>query len=435
MSDINKAPRFLIDAMSKILLHNLTIQYRAYNPDIFHFDENAVFFAAPGDVVVSRRKIADEYLEFLQRVGCFSSDTILISSRENKKNTPVSIFEDDGVFCDVLKIIKQSEGTPWLFDSFVLTEYEARWAEKIGAVYEGDSRHYYTFGGKSAFRSMAKRGHFKVPGGFEYQKNSIDLAFASAVLFLAGFSEIVVKEDEGVAGLGSRRFKRKDFLLHVRDFPVLFSSRGRDAGRGIVPVESDAFIVERWHARTRFSPSIQLHTDSNGAVSVLSVHSQLFYENNMTYRGCCSSQFLPEDLISDVVREGVRFAKIFSEKGYRGHLSFNTIVLENGTVLFTEVNPRRVMSSYPAQIVQRCTSGVDTAPWYISSRIQKNSWKGKGIAHILRELSRNLFSRESQKGIIPYDYGLLDSAGTLSVLCIGSSKEEIQDLMSYATSI
>ena len=419
--------------MPRVFLHNLTHQYNSYRPDLFYFDENAIFFAEAGDIVISRRKISEEYLVFLGRIGCLSSKITFIIPLKKQDNTPTSIFQDDTLINDIKRKTTEGKKERWFLDSFVLTEHEAVWAEKIGIAYEGDHYDYYSLGSKSNFRSLAKQHRFLVPRGFEYRKDNIGIALAVTALFLRGSFEIVIKEDEGVAGLGSRRFTKSTFLSDPRGFLSLFSTGNLQ--RKITPVRSSDFVVEEWIQNVNISPSIQLYIDPQGLVRVLSLHSQLFYNNKMTYRGCASSHWLPELVKETLVTTGVRFAKILSKKGYRGHLSFNTIVAKDGTHLFTEINPRRVMSSYPFQVVQRLIPKYSSQRWYISFCVQKNMWKGKDIMYILEQFSSYLFSPKHQKGIIPYNYGLLYSKGQLSVLCIGVSVKEVNNFLSYAISL
>lgn len=419
--------------MPRVFLHNLTHQYNSYNPDLFYFDENAIFFAEPGDIVVSRRKISEEYLVFLRQIGCLSSNITFIVPPKKQDNTPTSIFQDDNLIRDIKRKVTESKKEKWILDSFALTDYEAAWAQKIGIVCEGDHNYYHSLGSKSNFRSFAKEHQFLVPKGFEYRKDNVDIALAATTLFLKGSFEIVVKEDEGAAGLGSRRFTKSTFLSDPRGFLSLFSTGNLQ--RKIIPVRSGDFVVEEWIQNIDTSPSIQLYIDSQGLVKVVSLHNQLFYNNKMTYRGCVSLQWLPELVKETLVETGVRFAKILSKKGYRGHLSFNTIVAKDGTHLFTEINPRRVMSSYPFQIVQRLIPEHINQRWYISFRIQKNIWRGKDIAYILKQFSSYLFSPKYKKGIIPYNYGFLYSKGHLSFLCIGASAKEANNFLSYAISL
>lgn len=419
--------------MKKLLVHNLSIRYGRYDPAAFLFDENALFFAESGDIVVSRRKIPDEYVSFLKQIQCIPEKIHFVFPKNYfGSHTMTSIFEDVGVIRDIAE--KKDEykkmGDFLTLDTFALTEHEVSFAQKLDIGFTGRYEDYYFFGNKSTFRSLAKQNMLPVPNGYEDKKGLYDQALAAAILFFRGASEVIIKQDEGVAGIGSIRIAKKNFVSGSQN-PLSFFS----AAHRIIPVKSGASVVEEWHRDVVFSPSIQLYIESSGDIKIYSIHNQLFYENKVTYRGCTSFHWLPEDIKKIVTNRGVEFARVLSAQGYRGHLSFNTIILSDGTLLFNEVNPRRVMSSYPFQIVQRCGGAGASGLRYVSSRVQKNNWRGKDIVHVLTELSPLLFSQERKRGIIPYDHGLLHSKGLLSLLSIGSNSEEAEGFLSHALSI
>lgn len=417
--------------MKKILLHNLSIKYSNPKPDLYNFDQLGIFFAETGDIVLTRERIPEKYISFLENIGMDFHRVKFISSKERLDNKPEIIFHDKYIIEELFSII-QNKTSNWTLDSFVLTEYEAEWAKKMGIYFEGDPSHYYSFGSKSTFRSLAKKYNFSIPKGYEKQKNIIDGGIASALLFLRGASEIVVKQDEGVAGLGSRRITRDQFLSHITTFNHLFPNRSEF---GVTPTYSSDFVVEKWYRNVVCSPSIQLHISPDSKVELISTHVQLLYNNKMTYRGCLSDHFLDDKLNTRVVAEGSALAHMFAVKGYCGHLAFNAIFLEDNRLMWTELNPRRVMSSYPFQIRKKLYGGHAKEKRYMSKQITKTKWQGKSIDFILDILSPVLFTRKKMSGIIPFDYGLLCSAGVLSFVGFGADEGKLNEMFQYVDSI
>ena len=224
--------------MKKILLHNLSVKYLNPALGLYNFDQLGLFFAKAGDVVLTREKISNAYISFLENIGISLQDVRFIYPNKKLDNKPEAIFNDAQIKDEIRSVIKGNKSNVSL-DGFVLTEYEATWAKKIELSFEGNPEHYYLFGSKSAFRSLAKKHNFSIPKGYEKQANIVDGAMSAGLLFLRGFSEVVVKQDEGVAGLGSRRITRDKFLSHITKFNHLFPSPHT---LGVKPTHSTNFI-------------------------------------------------------------------------------------------------------------------------------------------------------------------------------------------------
>jgi len=409
----------------KILLHNLSVQYMHSNNELFDFDQNALFFANPGDVIVTRKKIPERYIAFLSGCGFDFEGVTFISSQNNASSNMKDIFFDESIISQLHSVIDRKRN-PTL-DCFILTEYEAEWAKKLDIAYEGKPEHEI-FGGKSAFRSLVKKHGFSLARGFENQNNVLDGTLKVAWLLSTGFSEVVIKYDEGVAALGSRRFTREEFLTEFSSFEHFLSSR---SSQGVAPKYSQNFVIEGWHDDVLYSPSIQLLVLPNGAVELVSTHTQLFYENKMRYKGCLSSHFIEEDVQKNLVTTGIALATVFADKGYCGHLAFNAILLPDKKLLWEELNPRRVMSSYPFQIRKKIFGEKADEISYVSKHVQKSNWKEKSIEDMLALLSPVLFSCEKNSGIVPFDYSLLSVHGRLSLVAFATSKEATIRLLEY----
>jgi len=417
--------------IKKILLHNISIVYNNPRGGLFDFDQKGIFFAESGDVLVTRREIPRSYLSFLSDIGLKQEGIDYVYADTSLPNTPGAIFVDQSIVRK-LRTVLAGEASGWTLSPFVLTEHEARWAEKLGLDFVGDPVHYYSFGNKSYFRSLAKRHSVRVPKGFENQKNPFDGGIKATILFLFGASEIVVKQNEGVAGLGSQRFSKPVFLRMLLEKKSHFIENFFK--NGVVAVESDGFVVEKWYRDVIFSPSIQLYVQENGEVEIISLHVQLFRENNMTYCGCRSDHWIEKEQRSQLEVEGVKIARVCASMGYRGDIALNAIVLKNRDILWTEINPRKVMSSYPFQVKKRLFSQNEDVH-YVSKHIKKPNWKRKTIEHIMDRMSESLFSPSKKSGLIPFDYSLLWSTGQLGVVAFGKNTTDTEELMAYAESL
>lgn len=416
--------------MPKVLLHNLTIQYRHYEPRLFDFDQNAVFFAEAGDIVVTRAKISQEYLSFLEKIGLNTHGLTLIYPVKQLEG-PAAIFEDRDIINKVRSLVRQKESELTL-DSYMLTDKEAHWAKETGLGFVGDPSHYYVFGSKSMFRALAKEHGLSIPVGFENLRGFLDGAVACATLFIKGFPEIVIKQNEGAAGLGSLRFKQKQFLSCLFRPNQLFPGK---SGWGLMPLRSSAFVGEAWYQNVVLSPSLQFYIHGSGECELISMHCQLFANNKMTYQGCLSQHWIPQDIRVKLKNEATVFAHILAAKGLRGHLSFNAILLSDKKLLWTEINVRRVSSSYPCQIVKK-VGGKDAAALpYICRRLRKKIWRTQSIKQFLEGLRPLLFSPRFKRGIIPYDLGRLNSQGEVYILAVGNNQKDALSLFRHAAAI
>jgi hypothetical protein len=413
--------------MQKLLIHNLSIPYTHQPSDLYLFDHNALFFAEPGDAIVLRRELPDQaFLAYLMRESTIVPPLHFFVSTNHP--SPFSIFEDNKLLEQLKLFFLKKDIHEWKADTFMTSPYEKQFADSLGISFPYNPSHYATFGTKSAFRKTAKQLGIAIPRGSENRTDALSLVLACMWLLIRGAQAMVLKQDEGVAGLGSRRFTRQEFMRIMRAFRFeeLFPSLG------ITPVSTTRYIVEEWHEDVVMSPSAQCHIAEGGSVEVLSIHNQLMKENGMTYRGCQSEHWLSESVRSDLLSGAQTYSQALSQYRYRGHLAFNAILLKSGKLLFTEVNPRRVMSSYPFQIMRRLGFARGAMPPYMSLELKRDEWKGTTHDELLRRCGKLLYTKERGSGLIPFDVKLLRAHGAAFFLAIGPSKEEAEQYIEHA---
>ncbi|TXH02071.1 MAG: hypothetical protein E6R05_04710 [Candidatus Moraniibacteriota bacterium] len=415
--------------VQKVILHNLTVPFLPPGTDIFNFDQNGVLFAETGDIVITRLPIAGAYLSFLSECGWNFDQTMFLNPPQEIPRVTTSIFADLQLMRQIKAVPKDK---PQVLDTFISTRHEQEWASKLGILYEA-KQDQLSFGNKSFFRSLAQKYAFPLAKGFIYQKNILGATIAASSLFMRGFSEIVVKHNSGAAAVGSRRFTLNKLLRSFDDFEQCISS----------PLISDlsqkwednTFVIEGWCDRVVASPSMQYYIDMTGAATCVSLHLQLFYADSMKYKGCLSEHWIGGQLQKRLRSEGQRFSSILAKLGYRGHVGYNTILLDDGRILWTEINPRRVMSSYPFQLYQRLFNGRSVSTRYRSEQFTRPSWKGKSIDTVLQELKPILFDKNQGRGIIPFSYELLHSQGRLSLVAFGATSQEVESFFDHVDHI
>ena len=402
--------------MAKILLHNLSIPYVDQYSDLYHFDKNAIYFADASDSIIVRGAPPDPALmKFLVREGIVASPLTFLSS--SLPSAPFSVFQDVAL---VQQIKQHSNLNIDELDVFMPTEYEAQLASDLSFNYPYSADQYDKYVGKSLFRQQCKELGVPIPVGQENLKSIQQVIWLVIKMLFSGISEGVVKQNDGVAGLAARRLTTVSLLKSIfglsKIMPPYFVQPG-----------SFNYMVEQWHKNVVASPSIQCFINKVGGIEILSMHDQIMKDNKMTYAGCASEHWLTEEVQQTLMQYSKRHAELLASEGYFGHVAYNAILLSDGRLLFTETNPRRVMSSYPFKIISNLGYSRVTMPPYKTFSITREAWVGKGAEVVLSDLSEDLFLQNKKVGLIPFDVKLLNQLGTVMVLAIGVKKSEVDN--------
>ena len=416
--------------MNKVIFHNLSIPYAQPLIGMYDFDKNGIFYAVPGDIVVTRSKVSKAYLDFLESCGYDFGNVTFVSSDEGLENTCNSPFENNTFINQIKRNINNPNA--YTFDSFIFSKLESELVNQLGLVSIVNAEQFQKFSTKSFFRTTAKELGIPVPRGFEAVTTVYDAFVKICYLFLTGFKRVVSKYDHGSAGIGTKIYHLRSFLSELNILENYFKS---DSLLGFHDSEMRSFVIEGWYDNVVYSPSVQFFIGAEGEVSVVSIHNQVFYDNKITYRGCYSKQAIPSVVVEKLVEQGTKFTQYLSALGHRGHLGFNSVVLTNGDLLWVELNPRKVMSSYVYQMSKIIYQSDATSVYYQSLQVSKEKWVGKEIDEILVELSNVLFSKDRKSGVIPFNYGLLHREGTLSVAVFSTMEADTDKMIKYVESL
>lgn len=412
--------------MHKLIVHNLSIPYAHQPHDLYRFNHLGIFFACANDVVVLQGEAPDPaFLTYLEKEKIITSPIHFFASTNSPG--PFSIFGDQQLTEELKKFFLRKKTEEWQLDTFTTTTQEKALAEKLGIPFKYNPKQCAQIGTKSAFRNTAKRLGIAVPQGSESCVDALSIAFAAGKLFLFGAHAVIVKEDEGVAGLSSCVISKREFMAIMQSFQFekLFPPEG------VVPARRKQCIVEEWHNNVFQSPSVQCYVDGNGALEVLSLHNQLMRSNKMTYRGSQSKHWLSEKTCDALLHGAQTYAKGISRSGFQGHFSLNAVLLDTHELLFVEANIRRVMSSYPSQIMRRLGFSQEDMPPHISMEVQNDAWKDITHAELLARCKPLLYTKERRSGVIPFDVKLLRARGAVFFLAIGKTKKEAEQYIDH----
>lgn len=400
--------------VQKLLIHNLSLPYQSVSPHLYLFDQNAPFFAGAGDIVMTRALPDPRYLQYLQSIDLLPGN-IKFAISTKKPWTDTSLFEDDALLQEVRQYV-QANTEPTLGDFFMYTKAEADLVEKLGLTQPPLSR-YEEFHTKSVFRSLALEAGLPIPKGYQEVGGGAAVTAAIGKLFLHGAKEVIIKQDAGVAGLGTLRLQRHEYIKKI------FHQHSCTPIAGIAEAPADRFVVEEWCQNVITSPSIQMYITKEQEVQILSLHEQLFYPNKQTYRGCRSVDWLDQKVVLQLQLDAKKFGTYLANQGYSGHCTLNAIVTPSGEVQYVELNPRRVMSSYAYQIATRSNPSQQLP--YQSLQVHKERWRTGGVEAVLKDLAPWLYSTKTKTGVIPYDLRLLNSHGQITVLVLANDKETV----------
>jgi len=140
--------------MNKVIFHNLSIPYAQPLIGMYDFDKNGIFYAVPGDIVVTRSKVSKAYLDFLESCGYDFGNVTFVSSDEGLENTCNSPFENNTFINQIKRNINNPNA--YTFDSFIFSKLESELVNQLGLVSIVNAEQFQKFSTKSFFRTTAK---------------------------------------------------------------------------------------------------------------------------------------------------------------------------------------------------------------------------------------------------------------------------------------
>lgn len=395
-------------AMSTLHWHRMSVPFLDFPPELENFSALGLFFAEPGDVVLLNECLPKDVHDFYSAIGLISPDVTVLKTERNKVSEH---FLGDLQDVPIEKV-----------DFFMNTSVEEALTSTLGIRGEPRLSKYEDFVSKHKFKNVVSRLGLGTPRySRSLRKTSFQIKKDIVKFILRGHGAFAVKSDSSVSGYNMGFLTRDEFIR-----TELFNHDLRPPCN--VQINDEEFFVETWVANVVAAPSFQYFLGDE--VEFISSHNQLFYDNDVTYRGCQSSEWLPQHIINRGKDEGRTIMEEYLRSGYQGHMGLNAVVNGNGELYWLETNPRRVMSSYAFQISSR----VAKDKVYATFQVEKPSWARKSASDILRDLSQKLFDPETGEGIIPYHF-LLDYKGSAVLFFAADDKEGVLDQIAYVNQV
>lgn len=391
--------------MGRLLWHRMSVPYTHFSEDLKNFSANGIFFAQNDDLILMHRALPESLMRFYSNIGVIPQKILIGEVQMNGTLT-----------AEMAKNIAGQQA-----DFFMYSEFEKDFVKKHGLTLNTAYAPYDDFVGKYEFKTLCEYCGLSTPRHrHNLRKRSHAIKYDLFSLFRSGVKRAIIKSNSSVSGFNTK-------LLTPREFLSTLVGDVRPSKQ--VNINDEHFFVEEWHDDVTAAPSIQFFITGE-RVSECSVHNQLFFENRRTYRGCQSEQWLPKKIVALVKSEGMRIADEYARRGYRGHLGLNAIVTKSRNLLWLEANPRRVMSSYPFEMINKIAPGQP----YVSYRVFKQGWKQSSVEQLLNELQTILFDSKTKVGVIPFDMHL-GAQGSAAILFTADDQAEIFKLIDYVNNI
>lgn len=414
---------------NKIIVHNLTFKGIEVVPGVLDFDQRGIVYVNSGDIIVTKNKPEQDYLDYLQELGWnFKGVTFLSpSSQEN--------YVYNSVFKDKALISKLSKYKGFNIDTYNATSDEDQFSREINLPLSFNCSVSQKYGTKSGFRRLCKMLGINVPIGVE-GVNSIDDAIKIAGdIFADGYEKLVIKIDEGISGAGNTIINKEEFSrldnAEKRSLIDQAMTKIKQAG------EQSAVVLEGWISNVVASPSVQVEIFPNGEYEIVSMHDQLLEGVEQWYVGC---SYPPNSINDEQTKRLKGDVKIIVDRlageGYYGFLGLDTIINRDGDIYWTEANARKTGTFYPKTIAQRLNGGSLKNVHYVATDLIVASLKGAKFQNLKLLMNNLLYPIKGEnRGIFLYNVGALKDAGRFDIVCFGKSPLDARELYLEAKSL
>lgn len=269
---------------------------------------------------------------------------------------------------------------------------------------------------------------------------TVDDAVAAMNRLLGGeTSALMVKQAHAGAGAGNQIVTRDEDLEtdHAggRHFHVL--GPGPDGVRAYWAERWEwasangryAVVIEEFQRRAR-SVYAEFHCDDSG-VRLMEVGT-LIFEKRVLTQELLPFRDLTEDVRARLVTSAARLAEFYRTMGYRGHLSADAVVTEDGEVTFTEVNAQVTGSTHLYSVIAHRI--VDTSCDPERSVVQCLSpphWAMADLDEFLNGADEVgcLYDEDSRKGVIAVMPVIPDAGKGALLYCIVFDTEDERQVM------
>ncbi len=416
-------------ADNKIIVHNLTFRGIEVVPGVLDFDQRGIIYANSGDVIVTKNKPEQDYLDYLQNLGWDFKDVTFLSPSSQENYVYNSVFKDKAL------ISKLSKYKGFSIDTYNATSDEDEFSRKVKLPSSFNCSVSQKYGTTSGFRRLCKMLGINVARGVEGVSSIDDAIKIVGDIFADGYEKLAIKIDEGISGAGNTIIDKEEFsrLNSAEKRSVIDQAMNKLTQAG----EHSAAVFEGWISNVVASPSVQVEVFPDGEYEIVSMHDQLLEGIEQWYIGCAYPPSSISDEQSKRLKKDVKIiVDQLSREGYYGFLGLDTIINRDGDIYWVEANARKTGTFYPKTIAERLNQGSLNDVYYVATDLINTALKGAKFKNIKSLLDDLLYPIKGEKrGIFLYNVGALKDAGRFDIVCFGESPSDARQLYLKAKSI
>lgn len=407
---------------NKIIIHNLTFRGIEVVPGVLDFDQRGIVYTNSGDIVVTKNKPDQDYLDYLQNLGWDFKGVTFLSPSSQENYVYNSVFKDKSL------ISKLSKCKGFSIDTYNATSDEDEFSRKVKLPLSFNCSVSEKYGTKSGFRRLCKMLGINVPVGVEGVKSIDDAIKLIGDIFAEGYEKLAIKIDEGISGAGNTIISKEEFSrlddTEKRSFINEAMTKITQAG------EQSAVVLEGWISNVVASPSVQVEVFPNGEYEIVSMHDQLLEGKEQWYIGCSYPPSSINDEQSKRLKGDVKIiVDQLSREGYYGFLGLDTIINRDGDIYWVEANARKTGTFYPKTIAERLNRRSLNNVYYVATDLINPALKGAKFQNIKLLLDNLLYPIKGEsRGIFLYNVGALKDAGRFDIVCFGESPSDAHQL-------
>lgn len=414
---------------NKIIVHNLTFKGIEVVPGVLDFDQRGIVYANSGDIIVTKNKPEQDYLDYLQNLGWDFKDVTFLSPSSQENYVYNSVFKDKAL------ISKLSKYKGFSIDTYNATSDEDEFSRKIKLPLSFNCSVSQKYGTKSGFRRLCKMLGINVARGVEGVSSIDDAIKIVGDIFADGYEKLAIKIDEGISGAGNTIIDKEEFsrLDSAEKRSVIDQAMHKLTQAG----EQSAAVFEGWISNVVASPSVQVEVFPDGKYEIVSMHDQLLEGDAQWYIGCVYPPNSINEEQSKRLKGDVKIiVEQLSREGYYGFLGLDTIINRDGDIYWVEANARKTGTFYPKTIAERLNRGSLNNVYYIATDLINSALKGAKFQKIKLLLDDLLYPIKGEnRGVFLYNVGALKDAGRFDIVCFGESPSDAHQLYLEAKSI
>jgi len=354
-------------------------------------------------VFVFSEKPDPDFMQYRRDYLGYSGDEIMIITQGKGEHLGERLLNDRRSIGFLKSLVPK--GT--VIETFTAGPTEEKLAKKLGFTMIGGPEHE-KLGSKSRLRQLAKQMGLKVSPGFEFAEDVNEVIEAAEQLFEAGVETVVVKGDYGASSSQNAKFTRSEgWQNNIRRF--------------CYHIEFQAGAVEEWIDDVEISPST--HFMLNGkAIAEPGPWEQVLRGQTKIYAGAKYPAQVSDEIAEQIRSQGLKLAEGYNELGYKGPLGFDTIVRQNGDILWSDVNARQGGVTFirnfavEQQLLHKVVWGLDI----VDDRLRYYTFK-----QVLKKAKALLYDyqKKEQGGVVFYNVGCL-SEGKIQVIIVADNEPE-----------